>query len=65
MLADCTCYRMRVDARRWPVRGTFADCTYIIVSLLKANTCFITTSFQEGPYQILFFYLQESEEKEG
>ena len=51
------------DARWWPVREeylltvhTLLWVTYIIVGLY----IFTTTSFQEGPHQILFFHLQES-----
>ena len=40
-----------------------ADCTYIIVSFLKSQYIFTTTSFQEVPHQKLFFHLQESEDE--
>ena len=43
-------------------RGAFADCAYIIVSLLKANIV-TTTSFQEGPHQKLFFHENEDERR--
>ena len=38
----------------------FADCTYIIVSLLEGATDSTMPTFQEGSHQKLFFHLKEA-----
>ena len=53
-----------MDARRWPVREErLLTIHTLLLSLLKSQYIFTTTSYQEGPHQKLFFHLQESEDE--
>ena len=53
-------YKMRVDGRRWPVRGesllTVATCIIVIVSLLKAwKVTLVRTKCDDAVFQRHYF----------
>ena len=51
-----------MEARWWPVREERLLTVHTLLWYSKSQYIF-TTSFQEGPYQKLFFHLQESEDE--